>query len=226
MVAVVDVERWRSEKAEADVDGCRARDSRIAFALAWRQCLTRRTKQSSGMNVQCIDKHRVPCSQRQRLHAILYKYSSILSCSGMSRDMAVLANRASKAARAAHVDLQALHQAVGSRSDAPLLAAVGADLDELAMKLTSLSTSEAALSSSLAHDVFDIPMSADVKLSHGITYDMKAIARRLRSLKPSASWEPDMVMDERESADILSMIKRYDGAISATLSHHQLCVSC
>jgi hypothetical protein len=144
--------------------------------------------------------------------------------SAMSGDMEVLAERASKAARSAHNDFQVLHHAIGSRSDAPLLAAVGADLDELAIKLYSLSTSTAALSSGLAHDVFDTRMTGDVKLSRGITYDMKAIARRLRSLKPSASSELDMIMDEGEGRDILNMIKRYDGAVSAVMSHHQLCV--
>jgi hypothetical protein len=142
----------------------------------------------------------------------------------MSQDMEVLVDRASKATRAAHDDFRALSQAVGSRSDAPLLAAVGADLDGLAMKLHTLSTSAAALSSSLAHDVFEARMSGDVKLSHGITYDMKSIARRLLSLKPSDLSEPEMIMDEGEGRDMLSMIKRYDGVVSAILDHHQLCV--
>jgi hypothetical protein len=142
----------------------------------------------------------------------------------MSQDMEVLVGRASKAARVAHDDFRALYQAVGSRSDAPMLAAVGADLDGLAMKLHTLSTSTVALSSSLAHDVFETRMSGDVKLSHAITYDMKAIARRSRSIKPTASSEPDMIIDEREGGNILSMIRRYDGAVSAILSHHQLCV--
>jgi hypothetical protein len=144
--------------------------------------------------------------------------------STMSRDMAVLAQRASKAARSAHNDFRALYQAVGSRPDAPLLAAVGTDLDGLAMKLTSLSISTAALSSSLAHDMFETRMSDDVTLSHGITYDMKAIGRRLRSLKPSNSSEQEMIMGEREGENMLNMIKRYDGAVSAILSYHQLCV--
>jgi hypothetical protein len=142
----------------------------------------------------------------------------------MSQDIEVLVDRASKAARAAHDDFRALYHAIGSRSDAPMLAAVGADLDGLAMKLTSLSTSRAALSSSLAHDVFEARMSGNVKLSRGITYDMKSIARRLRSLKPSDLSEPEMIMEEGESRDILSMIKRYDGVVSAILDHHQLCV--
>jgi hypothetical protein len=138
--------------------------------------------------------------------------------------MEVLADRASKAARSAHDDFQALYQAVGSRSDAPMLAAVGADLDGLAMKLNSLVSSKAALASTLAQDVFEARMSADVKLSHGITSDMKAIARRLRSLKPSDSSDPEMIMDEREGRDMLSMIRRYDGVLSAIMSDHQLCV--
>jgi hypothetical protein len=138
--------------------------------------------------------------------------------------MEALADRASKAARAAHDDFRALYQVVGSRSDAPLLAIVGADLDGLAMKLHTLSTSAAALSSSLAHDVFEARMSGDVKLSHGITYDIKSIARRLRSMTPANSSEPDIIMDEGEGRDILSMIKRYDGVVSAILNHHQLCV--
>jgi hypothetical protein len=142
----------------------------------------------------------------------------------MSVDMEVLADRASKAARAAHDDFRTLYQAVRSRSDAPMLAVVGADLDGLAMKLTSLSISKVALSSSLARDVFEIQMSGDVKLSHGITYDMKAIARRLRSMTPSALSEPEMIMDEREIGDMLSMIKRYDGVVSAILSNHWLCM--
>jgi hypothetical protein len=142
----------------------------------------------------------------------------------MSRDIQALADRASKAARSAHDDFQALYQAIGSRSDAPMLAVVGADLDGLAMKLHTLSTSTAALSSSIAHDVFESRMSGDVKLSHGITYDIKYIARRLRSLKPSDSSEQEMIMGEREGEDMLNMIKRYDGAVSAILNHHQLCV--
>jgi hypothetical protein len=111
-----------------------------------------------------------------------------------------------------------------TRSDAPMLAVVGADLDGLAMKLYTLSTSTAALSSSLVHDVFDTRTSGDVKLSRGITYDMKSIAHRLRSMTPANSSEPDMIMDEGEGRDILSMIKRYDGAVSAILNHHQLYV--
>jgi hypothetical protein len=142
----------------------------------------------------------------------------------MFQDMEALADRASKAARAAHDDFRALYQAIGSRSDAPMLAVVGADLDGLAMKLTSLSTLKVALSSSLAHDAFHTQMSVDVKLSLGIVYDMKAIARRLRSLKPSDPTEPDIIMDEGEGRDILSMTKRYNGVISAILNHHQLCV--
>jgi hypothetical protein len=138
--------------------------------------------------------------------------------------MEALADRASKAARAAHDDFRALYHVVGSRSDAPMLAAIGADLDELGIKLTSLSTSKVALSSSLAHDVFITRTSGDVKLSRGITYDIKSIARRLRSMKPANSSEPDMIMDEGEGRDILSMIKRYDGVVSAILSDHQLCV--
>jgi hypothetical protein len=140
------------------------------------------------------------------------------------QDMQVLADRARKAARDAHDNFQALYQAIERRSDAPLLAAVGADLRGLAMKLTSLSASRAALSSSLAHEVFGTVMSGDVKLSRGITCDMRAIARRLRSMKPSNSVEPQMIMDEREGGDILNMIKRYDGAISIIINHHQLCV--
>jgi hypothetical protein len=142
----------------------------------------------------------------------------------MSGDMEALADRASKAARSAHDDFRALHQAVGNRSDAPMLAVVGADLDGLAMKLYTLSTSTAALSSSLAHDVLNTRTSGDVKLSRGITCDMKSIARRLRSMTPVNSSEPDIIMDEGEVRDILSMIKRYDGVVSAILNHHQLCV--
>jgi hypothetical protein len=142
----------------------------------------------------------------------------------MSQDIEVLVDRASKAARSAHDDFRALYHAIGSRSDAPMLAVIGADLDGLAMKLASLSTSRAALSSGLAHDVFDTQMSGDVKLSLGITYDMKSIARRLRSLKPSDPAEPKIIMGEREGGDIRNMIKRYDGAVSAILSHHQLYV--
>jgi hypothetical protein len=142
----------------------------------------------------------------------------------MSQDIEVSADRASKAARAAHDDFRALYQVVESRSDTPLLVVVGADLDGLAMKLHMLSTSAAALSSSLAHDVFEARMSGDVKLPRGITYDMKAIGRRLRSLKPSDLSDPEMIMDEGESRDMLSMIKRYDGVVSAVLNDYQLCV--
>jgi hypothetical protein len=142
----------------------------------------------------------------------------------MSLDMQLLADRARNAARAAHDDFRALYQAVKGRSDAPMLAAVGADLDKLAMKLTSLSTSTAALSSSLAHDVLDTRMTDDVKLSHGIIYDMNASARRLRSLKHLSSSEPEIVLDESEGGDMLNMIKRYDGVISTIPNHHQLCV--
>jgi hypothetical protein len=138
--------------------------------------------------------------------------------------MEVLADRATKATRAAHDDFRALYQAVEGRSDTPLLVAIGADLDGLAMKLNTLSKSTSALSSSLAYAVFETRMSADVKISNGITYDMKTIARRLGSMKPSNSPEPEIIMDEREGRDILNMIKRYDGAVSAILGHHQLYV--
>jgi hypothetical protein len=142
----------------------------------------------------------------------------------MSQDMRVLTDRAGKAAQSAHNDFRALYQAGEGRADAPLLMAIGADLNGLAMKLNSLSTSTTALSSRLAHDIFETQISAGVKLSHGIIYDMKAIARRLRSLKPSNSSEPEMIMDEREGGNILNMVKRYNEAVAAILGHHQLCV--
>jgi hypothetical protein len=142
----------------------------------------------------------------------------------MSQDKEVLADRARKAARTAHDDLRVLYHTVKSRSDAPMLAAVGANLDGLVMKLDSLSTSMAALSKGLAHDVLDAQMTADVKLCLGIVYDMKALARRLWFMNPLNSPEPEMIMDENEGGNILNMIKRYKGAVSAVLSHHQLCV--
>jgi hypothetical protein len=140
----------------------------------------------------------------------------------MSQDKEVLADRAGKAARVAHDDLRALYQAVKSRSDAPMLAAVGTNLNGLVTELDSLSTSMTALSSGLAHDVLDAQMTADVRLCLGIVYDMKALARRLWFMKPSNSPEPEMIMDESEGDNILNMIKRYKGAISSVLSHHQL----
>jgi hypothetical protein len=142
----------------------------------------------------------------------------------MSWDMEAHIKRASKACRSAHDDFRALYQVIGSHSDTPMLKAVGADLDALALKLHSLSTSTVALSSSLAHDLFETRVSADIKLSHGIIYDMKAIGRRLRSMKPSALSEPEMIMDEREGNDVRNMVKRYYRAVTVILDHHQLCV--
>jgi hypothetical protein len=139
----------------------------------------------------------------------------------MSRDVDVLVDRAIKAVQIAQDDFRALHIAVEGRSDAWLLTDIGANLDGLALKLLSLFTSTTALSSVVAHHVFDTEISSGVKLSHGIVDDVKAIAGRLRS---SNSSEPEMIMDKREGGNILSIIKRYDGAISAILNYHQLYV--
>jgi hypothetical protein len=135
--------------------------------------------------------------------------------------MEVLVDRVREAAQVAYDDFRALYIVVEGRSDARLLADIGANLNGLAMKLHSLSTSTIAISSSLAHDMFDTRISSGVKLSHGIIDDMKAVACRLRS---SSSSEPEMIMDKREGGDILRMIKRYDEVISAILNHHQLYV--
>jgi hypothetical protein len=138
----------------------------------------------------------------------------------MSRDLDILVDRASKAAQSAHNDYRALYLAVGSASIAPSLAEVGADLDQLSITLDLLSKSTPALSSELAHDVFESRMSADVKLSHAIVQDLNTIAGRLRSVTPSSSSEPEKIMHDHECREISEMVKRYDRAVSAILRHH------
>jgi hypothetical protein len=138
----------------------------------------------------------------------------------MSRDLDILVDKASKASRSAHNDYQALYLAVGSASIAPSLAGVGADLDKLSITLDLLSKSAPALSSELAHHVFETRMSADVKLSRAIVHDLNTIAGRLRSMTPSSSSEPGEIMHEHECREVSEMVKRYDRAVSAVLRHH------
>jgi hypothetical protein len=137
----------------------------------------------------------------------------------MSRDLDILIDRASKAARSAHNDYQALYLAVGSASIAPSLAGMGADLDKLSITLDLLSKSTPALSSELAQNVFESRVSADVKLSRAIVHDLNTIAGRLRSMTPSRSSEPAEIMPEHECREISEMVKRYDRAVSAILRH-------
>jgi hypothetical protein len=144
--------------------------------------------------------------------------------SAMSRDLAIFVDRASKAARSAHNDYQALYLAVGSASIAPSLVDVGADLDSLSITLELLSKSTAALSSKLARDVFESRMSADVKLSRAIVLDLNTTAARLRSMTPSTSSEPEEIMHEHDCRDVSEMVKRYDRAVSVVLRHHDMCV--
>jgi hypothetical protein len=138
----------------------------------------------------------------------------------MSQDLDNLVGRASEAARSAHDDYRALYLAVGSASVAPSLADVGTDLDKLSITLDLLSKSAPALSSELAHDVFESRMSAGVKLSRAIVQDLNTIAGRLRSMTPSSSSEPEKIMHEHECREISEMVKRYDRAVSAVLRHH------
>jgi hypothetical protein len=138
----------------------------------------------------------------------------------MPQSLETLVDRASKAAQSAHNAYRALYLAVGSASIAPSLAGVGADLDKLSITLDLLSKSATAISIELAHDVFDTRMSADVKLSHAIVYDLNTIAGRLRSMTPSSSSKPEEIMHERECREVSEMVKRYDRAVSAVLRHH------
>jgi hypothetical protein len=138
----------------------------------------------------------------------------------MSQDLDNLVGKASKAARSAHNDYRALYLAVGSAPIAPSLADVGVDLDKLSITLDLLAKSAPALSSELAHDVFETRMSADVKLSRAIVHDLSTIAGRLRSMTPSSSSEPAEIMHEHECREVSEMVKRYDRAVSAVLRHH------
>jgi hypothetical protein len=138
----------------------------------------------------------------------------------MSQNLDNLANRASKAARSAHNDYRALYLAVGSASIAPSLTGVGGDLDKLAITLDLLSKSAPALSSELAHNMFESRMSADTKLSRAIVQDLNTIAGRLRSMTPSNSSEPAEIMHEHECREVSEMVKRYDRAVSAVLRDH------
>jgi hypothetical protein len=138
----------------------------------------------------------------------------------MSQSLKTLIDRSSKSARSAHDNFRALYLAVGSNSIAPSLAGVGADLDKLSISLDLLSKAAPALSSGLAHDVFETRMSADVKLSRAIVHDLNTIAGRLQSMTPSSSSEPEKIMHEHECREVSEMVQRYDRAISAVLSHH------
>jgi hypothetical protein len=138
----------------------------------------------------------------------------------MSQSLETLVDRASKAAQSAHNAYRALYLAVGSASIAASLAGVGADLDKLSITLDLLSKSATAISSELAHDVFDTRMSADVKLSRAIVHDLNTVAGRLRSMTPSCSSEPDEIMHEHECQEISEIVKRYDRAVSAALRDH------
>jgi hypothetical protein len=138
----------------------------------------------------------------------------------MSQDLDNLVDRTSKAARSAHNDYRALYLAVGSASVAPSLADVGADLDKLAITLDLLSKAAPALSSELAHNMFESRMSADIKLSRAIIQDLSTIAGRLRSMTPSNSSEAAEIMHEHECRETSEMVKRYNRAVSAVLRHH------
>jgi hypothetical protein len=138
----------------------------------------------------------------------------------MSQSLKTLVDRASKVSRSAHNDFRALYLAVGSDSIAPSLAGVGADLDKLSITLDLLCKSAPALSSELAHDIFETRMSADVKLSRAIVHDLNTIAGRLQSMTPSSSSEPENIMHEHECREISEMVQRYDRAVSAILRHH------
>jgi hypothetical protein len=169
---------------------------------------------------QGVDKRRVPHSQPRTQHALSPIRTRPLARIAMSQSLQILVDRSSKAARSAHNNFRALYLAVGSDSIAPSLAGVGVDLDKLSITLDLLSKSTPALSSELAHDVFESRMSADVKLSRAIVHDLNTIAGRLRSMTPSRSSEPAEIMHEHECQDISEMIKRYDRAVSAALRDH------
>jgi hypothetical protein len=166
------------------------------------------------------NKRRVPHSQPQTQHALSPIRTHPLACSAMSQSLKILVDRSSKAARSAHNNFQALYPAVGSDSIAPSLAGVGADLNKLLITLDLLSKSVPALSSELAHDVFETRMSANVKLSRAIVCNLNTIAGRLQSMTPSSSSEPAEIMHEHECREISEMVKCYNRAISAVLRHH------
>jgi hypothetical protein len=138
----------------------------------------------------------------------------------MSRDLENMVDRASKAARSAHNEYRALYLAIGSASITPSLVGVGADLDSLSITLELLSKSAPALSSKLAHDVFESRMSIDVKLSRAIVVDLNTTAARLRSMTPSTSSEPEAIMHEHDCREVSEMVKRYDKAVSVVLRYH------
>jgi hypothetical protein len=143
----------------------------------------------------------------------------------MSHDFGPVAEKARVAVRAAHNDFRSLYKAVSNpRSIPTALHVTGNTLDNLAQNLDLLARSTNALSSDVAHKVFDAHMSDGVKLSDAILHDMTTVASRLRLMTPSASSEPVMVMEENQCQDIENMATRYDQAISSILDHHSSCV--
>jgi hypothetical protein len=142
----------------------------------------------------------------------------------MSVDTKLVVGMARQAAQAAEDGFRALYVAVGSRPDAPSFEEIGTDIDKLSMTLHSLSGSATALSSGLAHDVFEARMPTDVQFSHAIVVDMNTIAELLWSMLPLNLPEPEDSVDEQKCQNISEMIKCYDKAVSAVLRHHSLCV--
>jgi hypothetical protein len=143
----------------------------------------------------------------------------------MSHDFGPVVEKAQLAVRAAHNDFRSLYKAISNpRSMPTALHVTGITLDSLAQNLELLARSTNALSSDVAHKVFDAHMSDEVKLSDAILHDMTAVASRLRLMTPSASSEPVMVMEEDQCRDIENIATRYDQAISSILLHHSSCV--
>jgi hypothetical protein len=143
----------------------------------------------------------------------------------MSHDLGPVFEKAQLAVRAAHNDFRSLYKAVSNpRSMPTALHVTGHTLDNLAQNLDLLARSTNALSSDVAHKVFDAHMSDEVKLSDAILHDITTVASRLRLMTPSASSEPLVLMEEDQCRDLENMATRYDQAISSILHHHSSCV--
>jgi hypothetical protein len=143
----------------------------------------------------------------------------------MSHDFGPVVEKAKLAVRAAHNDFRSLYAAIPDPRLMPMsLHVTGNTLDKLAQNLDLLAQFVNALSSDVAHKVFDAHMGDGVKLSDAILHDMTTVASRLRLMTPSASSEPVMAMEEDQCLDIENTATRYDQAISSILLHHSSCV--
>jgi hypothetical protein len=142
----------------------------------------------------------------------------------MSQELAPVIDKVREAVRGTHNDFLSLYAAVDKGAIPVSLLVAGSGLGKLTYSLDLLATSTAALSSTYVRDLFEIRMTAGVKLSDAITHDMGAVASCLRLMMPSNSEKQVMVMEEHQCRDVADMVDRYDRTISSTLIHYNVCV--